>query len=223
MSAAAVIPVKPIGRALGRLSSVLLPDERRALQEAMLADLLDACRATYAIAETFVVTSDPVAGALARTSGAAVLVDHVPPRGMNPAVALGQAQAEDRLFDRVLVLTADLPLVRSEHLDAVLDALPSARGAVLVPSRDGTGTNALALAPPFAIATRLGPQSRAAHENALANAGVLLRSLEVPALALDVDTPDDLAVLALRDHDGRAAGLCAAWGVADRIAAGVAR
>lgn len=223
MSAAAVIPVKPIGRALGRLSSVLVPDERRALQEAMLADLLDACRQSSRIDETFVVTSDPVAGALARTAGALVLVDHVPPRGMNPAVALGQAEAEDRLFDCVLVLTADLPLVHAADLDAVLGALPAARGAVLVPSRDGTGTNALALAPPFGIATRLGPNSRAAHEAALMVAGVVVREIELPALALDVDTPDDLAVLALCDHDGRAAACCAAWGVADRLAAGVVR
>lgn len=223
MSAAAVIPVKPIGRALGRLSSVLVPDERRALQEAMLADLLDACRESTRIDATFVVTSDPVAGALARTAGALVLVDHVPPRGMNPAVALGQAEAEDRLFDCVLVLTADLPLVRAGDLDTVLDALPPARGAVLVPSRDGTGTNALALAPPFGIATRLGPNSRSAHEAALMNAGVVVREIDLPALALDVDTPDDLAVLAVRDHDGRAAACCTAWGLADRLAAGVLR
>ncbi len=216
-----MIPVKPIDRALGRLAPVLRPVERRELQAAMLADLLDACRDSAAIAHTFVVTSDVVAAGLSRAAGATVLIDHIPPRGMNPAVALGQAAAEDRLFDRALILTADLPLVRAADLDTVLAALPAARGAVLVPSRDGTGTNALALSPPFGIATRLGPNSRTAHETALMAAGLVLREVEIPSLGLDVDTPDDLAALALRRHDGRAAACCVAWSVADRLAAGV--
>lgn len=223
MSAAVVIPVKPIGRALGRLAPVLRPGERRELQAAMLADLLEACRDSVAVAHTFVVTSDAVAAELSRASGATVLVDHAPPRGMNPAVAIGQVVAEDRLFDRALILTADLPLVHANDLDAVLAALPAARGAVLVPSRDGTGTNALALSPPFGIATRLGANSRAAHEVALMNAGLQLRQIEIPSLGLDIDTPDDLAILAMCRHTGRAAACCAAWGLADRLATEVVR
>ncbi len=126
---------------------------------------------------TFVVTADAAAAELSRVAGARVLWDHVPPRGMNPAVAIGQSEVEDRLMDAALVLTADLPLVRSEDLEAIVAALRPGRGAVLVPSRDGTGTNALALAPPFGIATRLGANSRALHEYALANAGIELSRL----------------------------------------------
>ncbi len=44
MTVGAVIPVKPIARALGRLAAVLSPAERQQLQSAMLLDLLDACR-----------------------------------------------------------------------------------------------------------------------------------------------------------------------------------
>jgi len=223
MTAAAVIPVKPIDRALGRLASVLSPSERRELQSAMLLDLLDACRQCTTVAATFVVTADAAAAELSRGAGARVLWDHVPPRGMNPAVAIGQAEVEDRLIDAALILTADLPLVGAQDLDAVLAALRPGRGAVLVPSRDGTGTNALAIAPPFGIATRLGANSRALHEYALSNAGIELCRLEIPSLALDVDTPDDLLALASCDHPGRAALCCAAWGLADRRGAGVVR
>jgi 2-phospho-L-lactate guanylyltransferase len=142
---------------------------------------------------------------------------------MNPAVAIGQTEVEDRLMDAALILTADLPLVRSEDLEAIVAALRPGRAAVLVPSRDGTGTNALALAPPFGIATRLGANSRPLHEHALANAGIELSRLALPSLALDVDTPDDLLALARWDHDGRAGLCCAAWGLADRLGAGVVR
>jgi 2-phospho-L-lactate guanylyltransferase len=221
MTVAAVIPVKPIDRALGRLASVLSPAARRDLQAAMLTDLLEACDRSTAVTHTFVVTADAAAAQLSRSSGASVLLDHVPPRGMNPAVAVGQSEVEDRLIDAVLILTADLPLVRADDLDRILAALRPGRGAVLVPSRDGTGTNALAIAPPFGIASRLGANSRALHEFALLNAGIDLCQLEIPSLALDVDTPDDLLALALCDHRGRAASCGAAWGLADRLGAGV--
>jgi 2-phospho-L-lactate guanylyltransferase len=223
VSTAAVIPVKPISRALGRLGAVLRPMERRELQAAMLADILDACRQSVAVDETFVVTGDRSVGDIARSSGASVLMDHAPPRGMNPAVGIGQGLAEDRLFRTALILTADLPLVRANDLDTVLAALPPGRAAVLVPSRDGSGTNALALSPPFGIATRLGANSRSRHELALLNAGLEVRQLEMPSLALDIDTPDDLAALVMREHGGRAGACCAAWGLADRLAAGAVR
>lgn len=220
MRIAAVIPVKPLERALGRLSSVLSAAERRELQVAMLADLLGACRSCADIAEILVVTDDAGAADLCRASGATVLADHRPPQGMNPAVRIGQSYAAASGCDAVLVLTADLPLVRAVDLTRILDALGAPRGAVLVPSRDGTGTNALALAPPLAIATRLGVNSRAHHELALLEAGVGLAQLDVPTLALDVDTPEDLLALATREGTGLAADRCAAWGVAERLVAG---
>jgi len=118
----AVIPVKPLGRALGRLSAVLTRPERRELQAAMLMDLLDACTTCPALAGVLVVTSDPAAAELAAGYGAAVLPDHDPPQGMNPAVAVGQAHAAARGYDAALVLTADLPLVESEDLGLLLAA-----------------------------------------------------------------------------------------------------
>jgi 2-phospho-L-lactate guanylyltransferase len=220
---AAVIPVKPIDRALGRLRPVLSPPERRELQAAMLADLLLACRVCPGVTETFVVTSDAIAAQLSTSSGAIVLDDHSPPRGMNPAVAIGQAHAESLGMEAVLILPADLPLVAADDLEAVLRALRPSRGAVLVPSRDGTGTNALAIAPPFGIATRLGTNSRALHELALMDAAISLSQLEISSLALDVDTPDDLLALATCVHTGTAAELCASWKVAERLGAGVIR
>jgi len=223
MKTAVVIPVKPIERALGRLAPILSPLERRELQAAMLADLLLACRNCWAVTQTLVVTNDAIAAQLSAAAGATVVEDHAPPRGMNPAVSIGQADAIVRGMDAVMILTADLPLVSASDLEIVLGALAPGRSAVLVPSRDGTGTNALVLAPPFGIATRLGPNSRALHEFALLEAGIDLCQLEIPSLALDVDTPEDLLVLATCDHGGIAGEWCATWNVAERLGAEVVR
>jgi len=221
MSVQAVIPVKPLGRALGRLAAVLAPGERRDLQAAMLADLLEACRGCAALAGTLVVTSDGAAGEMAQGFGARVLPDHAPPQGMNAAVSIGRADAARRGL-RALVLTADLPLTRPEDLAAVVAAAP-APGVVLVPSRDGTGTNALLLDPADAMPTRLGPDSRARHTALVRERGLALTELALPRIALDVDTPADLAPIAAGAHGwSRTWEVCVRHGLAERLAVGTA-
>jgi 2-phospho-L-lactate guanylyltransferase len=66
---------------------------------------------------------------------------------------------------------------------------------VIVPDRHGTGTNALVIAPPGAFEPSFGPGSYERHVAAAKRTGVVYRPVELPSLALDVDTPDDLAAL----------------------------
>ena len=222
MNALAVIPVKPLGRALGRLAAVLSRPERRELQAAMLMDLLDACAACTALAGILVVTSDPAAAELAAGYGASVLPDHDPPQGMNPAVAVGQAHAAARGYDAVLVLTADLPLVEPDDLTATVAAVPGVSPAVVVvPSRHGTGTNAILIAPPAAIPTRLGPESRTRHHAEAAAAGAALTEVALPWVGLDIDTPEDLALLLAAERPSRAREVCRAMRLDGRLEAGI--
>jgi 2-phospho-L-lactate/phosphoenolpyruvate guanylyltransferase len=221
MRVSAVIPVKPMDRALGRLSAVLGRRERRELQVAMLTDLLIACGDCARLSETIIVTSDDHAAQMSRALGARVLPDHAPPRGMNPAVGIGQADAVARGQDAVLILTSDLPLVGAEDLTRVIDACGATPGGVLVPSRAGTGTNALVVAPPDALTTELGVDSRARHLEGFRRAGLAVTQIEIASLGLDVDTPDDLFALASWGHGGRAAAVCTEWNLTERLGAGV--
>jgi len=222
VSTLAVIPVKPLGRALGRLSAVLTRSERRELQAAMLMDLLDACAACAALDGIVVVTSDAAAARLAAGHGAVVLPDHDPPQGMNPAVAVGQAHAAAAGHDAVLVLTADLPLVEAEDLTAAVAAASAgAPAVVVVPSRHGTGTNAILIAPPAVIPTRLGPDSRARHHAEAAAAGATITEVGLPWVGLDIDTPEDLALLIGTDRPSRARDACRAMRLDGRLEAGI--
>ncbi len=207
MSTVAVIPVKRLGRALRRLSRILQPDDRRELQIAMLEDVLAACRAAERLDGIVVVTEDPDAAMLAQDSGAAAVPDHDPPEGMNAAVEIGLQTVDEHGADAALILVSDLALASGPAIDAVIDAAPGGRGAVLVPSRDGTGTNALLLEPPRALVPQLGANSRAKHLAHAAQLEVRLVELEVSELALDVDTAQDLADLARSPSKGRAAEL----------------
>jgi 2-phospho-L-lactate guanylyltransferase len=189
----------------------------------MLEDVFSACAGAPGLAGLLVVTSDPeVAAQARRLAGAEVIADHDPPRGMNGAVARGLDWAEEAGAGAALVLTADLPLIRPDDVAAVLAAARPGPSAVLVPSHDGTGTNAMLLRPPRAIAPRLGPRSLARHLAQAARRGVAVERLERPRVALDIDTPRDLAALIARGEDCATTAACARLRVAERLAAGSA-
>jgi 2-phospho-L-lactate guanylyltransferase (CobY/MobA/RfbA family) len=84
------------------------------------------------------------------------------------------------------VVMADCPLVRAESLDALARA---ARPLALAPARDG-GVNALALSPMNGFRPRFGVPVETTVAEARA-AGLLPVVVDDPALALDVDRPED--------------------------------
>jgi 2-phospho-L-lactate guanylyltransferase len=226
----AVLPVKPLRGALRRLTPALEAPVRRELQVAMLTDVLAACAGARELAGVMVVTSDPAARGMAEAiAGARVVPDHQPPRGMNAAVVRGLEAVAAAGADGALVLTADLPLARPEDLDAVVRAAPApAAGpsATVVPSRDGTGTNAMLLRPPAALTPRLGVDSLARHLAQAARRGVTVTRVDLPTLALDIDTPRDLAELMAGPGDsggGATLAACARLEIAGLLAAGTAR
>jgi len=69
---------------------------------------------------------------------------------------------------------------------------------VVAPTDDG-GTGALYRRPPWAIGTRYGRDSAAAHLRLAEESGLAAVMLYVPALALDVDNADQLREAALLD------------------------
>ena len=100
-------------------------------------------------------------------------------------------------YERVLLVPGDVPLVVDEEIDALLDSASADGSAVvIVPDRHHEGTNGLLLAPPDAIEPSFGPGSLERHVQAAETAGVAHRVERVPSLVFDVDTSDDLAVVA---------------------------
>lgn len=186
----AVVPIKPLALAKGRLAPVLAPDERRALVLAMLADVLRALRQTRQISAITVVCSDDEVAALARHHGAATLPDTAD--SLNGALAQAAAHAIATGAEALLVLPGDVPLATLGALEALLHVDAN---VVLVPSRDG-GTNAMLLRPPNALPFLFGVGSLARHQSAATNAQLSVQVLHDPALALDIDSCGDLRALA---------------------------
>jgi len=193
----AVVPVKPLGRALGRLAPWLAAPARRELQAAMVGDVLGALARARGVGRTWVMSGDPTVRGLGLELGAEPLDDLEPPAGINAAVARGLDAAARDGADAALVVMGDLPLAAPGEVERLIAAAPAGTGAALVSSRDGTGTNALLLRGPHALEPAFGEGSLARHLAQARERALPLVRVESPALALDIDTMEDLEALAL--------------------------
>jgi 2-phospho-L-lactate guanylyltransferase len=109
--------------------------------------------------------------------------------------------------DRALLVPGDCPALDPVEVDELLAQPPTERSAIIVPDRHGTGTNALLIAPPDALRPAFGPGSCRRHARLAQEAGTAYEIVSIPSLALDIDTPEDLAALGelpdrgLRTHE----------------------
>jgi 2-phospho-L-lactate guanylyltransferase len=198
--ATAIIPVKRFGTAKQRLLDSLDRPQRAALVEAMLADVLEAVVSCGRVERTIVVTgegrAERIALAASRSAGAPLEVLRDPRDSGHPeAATLGIVRAKALGAACCALLPGDCPLLDPAELDDAL-ARMSPGTVVVIPDRHGSGTNGLLLAPPDAIRPGFGPGSRERHIDRARGAGheVIVEALD--SLALDVDTPDDLAAMA---------------------------
>lgn len=186
-----LIAAKQLEFAKTRLAPFLPPGERRALAEAMFRDVLAASIGATAD-HVAVVTSDAGLLAIARSAGA-LTIDEEFPRGLNAAVALSTSALIAQGAETVCTVLSDIPLTTAEDIDAVFAAMPSGRGAVLVPSRDFSGTNMICRSPADAVPTRFGRMSLVRHLDDCRIAGIPAKVLRLARPALDLDVIGDLA------------------------------
>jgi 2-phospho-L-lactate guanylyltransferase len=189
----AVLPIKTFDEAKQRLRAELDPTPRRALVEAMFSDVLIALRRATLVDQVLVVSADNVAQRIAGGYDAMVVEDE--DLGHNQAAARGAARALELGVDRVLMVPGDCPLLSPTELDELLRHPVPSPSLLVVPDRHGTGTNALVLTPPDALEPAFGPDSHDRHREHASTAGIHVETVEVPSLALDIDTPEDLAAV----------------------------
>jgi 2-phospho-L-lactate/phosphoenolpyruvate guanylyltransferase len=190
----AIVPVKTLAVAKSRLASVLPANIRGRLLVTMLEDVLDLLLGEPAIDRVLVVTADAEIHTLAARNGASVLRE-AQPTGLNPALRLGVAHAAARGAGRVLIMPADVPLAAASEIGEIAACTLEEPAAVIIPSRDGKGTNALFLSPPGALDPRFGVGSFARHCKQAAARGIKLRVMRLSGLSIDIDEAADLPYL----------------------------
>jgi 2-phospho-L-lactate guanylyltransferase len=194
MEVSALIPVKGFSNAKQRLSPLLDGAERELFAEVMFRDVLKQVLKARGLAQTFVVTGDDKVAEITTSLGARLIREKVE-RGETDAIDFARLELKQSGCEAVLVIPGDLPLVRSGDIEEVLAKIPDEASlpfALLVPSHDRMGTNALLLAPPDIIKLRFGYDSFSYHMSQVSAQGLPARFIENERIALDIDEPKDL-------------------------------
>ncbi|MBI3476855.1 MAG: 2-phospho-L-lactate guanylyltransferase [Acidobacteria bacterium] len=216
-----LVPVKNLSQAKQRLSSVLAPDARQELAQAMCADVLETLARWQQRPGVTVVTSDPFAADLATHLGFEIAADPVNP-GETGAIEMATALCRERGVNHTLVIPADIPLIETHELNRIVGAAPPT-GVVLVPDAAGRGTNAALRSPADLFPLRFGNDSFLPHLAAARATGLPCVVLELPGIALDVDRPEDLEALAAAPGDRRSQRLVRSWNPSWNLDAQVCR
>ena len=216
----AVLPAKNFNDAKQRLASVLDAEARRGLFQAMFEDVLVSLRAVEALHGVLVVTRDDTAAALAERHGAQVLREDAN-RGQSAAVEAAAAWLAGQGAEGMIALPGDVPLVPPSEIEKVLAVHETGRGMTIVPDRDERGSNCIAVSPPDLISFHFGNDSFKPHLRAAEAAGVTPKVLKLPCIGLDIDRPDDLAVLIASEGATRAQRWLRETGIAERVAVAV--
>jgi 2-phospho-L-lactate guanylyltransferase len=184
-----LVPLKALAEAKGRLAPWLNPIERRLLAIAMLEDVIAALQAVAGLERPVVISPDPEVWRRAEAMRCRVVEeDQGPEADLNRSLTRAAAGLDARTG--LLVVAADLPLASAGAIGRVTEAAGGAP-VVVVPSRDGAGTNVLAWRDPSSFAPAFGPDSAARHLQVPGAA-----RLDDRGLALDVDTLEDLRAAA---------------------------
>ena len=146
-----------------------------------------------------VATSDQAVADHASHSGATVFEEYEQ-RGHSHSADAAALRAMSFGAATVLLLPIDVPLVTRTEIEDLIQATDRLfdRRVIIVPSSDGTGTNALVRTPPDAIASCFGPGSFLAHLDQAQQRGVPVTVLRPAGLLFDIDTPEDVEELLRR-------------------------
>jgi len=181
VDAAVLIPVKDFRQAKARLAGILSAEDRIRLAR-WTAEIVVAAAAPLPV---FVACDDRIVAQWAEAAGATVLWR--PSVGLNAAVLHGIKALGEAGIQHAIVAHSDLPLANT------LATLVLTGGIVLVPDGRSDGTNVLAVPTQAGFEPSYGSLSFHRHLDHALGLGLPVRVLRDPQLALDLDTPADLA------------------------------
>jgi 2-phospho-L-lactate guanylyltransferase len=192
----ALVPIKAFDNAKTRLAEALSARQRHDFARAMAARVIGQLQQEQDLAGVSVVTSDRDVAAFSRLLGALVIRED-DPSTLTQAVAGGVSHLFGGGATAVLVVPADVPLIRADDISALVAGRTQA-DVTIVPSRDG-GTNALFLNADCPSLFAFGQDSAARHRGRAEAAGLSVQMRDFPLLAFDIDTIEDLRELATCD------------------------
>jgi 2-phospho-L-lactate guanylyltransferase len=176
-----LLPIKEFRHAKQRLASALDSDFRE-------NDVLNALAQAHAPDRVVVFTASEEVAEIVRPMRFDVVFETTV-NGHSAAVNYMVSELAATASE-ILSIAGDLPKLRPEEIDFVLNS--AAEPITVLPSRDGTGTNGVVFVPPARIAMEYGEGSFRRHLSKARAAGLRADVMNIPGIAFDVDTPEDL-------------------------------
>jgi len=192
-----LIPVKDLSHAKQRLAGLLSPEERTSLAWLLMKHVFNEVAAVKSCDTIAIVTAYEPAMRLGRRLGFEI-ISETEQISESISVDYGSRIARDRGATSVLRLPIDLPIIVASDIEMLLQHAgrdSDVPASLLVPSRDGTGTNALLRTPPDLFPSHFGPNSLEKHCAESLCRGARCDLLHLPRVACDLDEPADIAYL----------------------------
>src|ERR1041385_1486204 len=183
-----LLPVKAFAEAKQRLVPVLDAASRLGLARAMCTDVRKTLARTRAAERVIVFTAADEVVRMARSFGFDVVLE----KSVNGHSAAVNQMVTELLTTsvRILSIAIDLPRLLPSEIDFALEA--ASEPVTLIPSRDWTGSNGVVFISPAHIAMEYGEGSFRRHLSKAAAAGHRADVMNLPGIAFDIDTPEDL-------------------------------
>jgi 2-phospho-L-lactate/phosphoenolpyruvate guanylyltransferase len=192
---AILIPVKQFRESKRRMAPHFSPADRAALAEALCKDFFSTVAGVRGVKRVFVISKESLALEWARSFGWETIRE-AQQVSESTSVDAASCTCAHLGVNSLLRLPIDIPVAEPKDIEAIFHEVDSTPGVVIVPSRDGTGTNALLRNPPNLFPSHFGPNSFALHLAEAERCGVQARVLRNARIELDVDELEELRSVA---------------------------
>lgn len=204
-----ILPVKGFEKSKLRLAKLLTDSDRKALAKAMFIDVIRVLCSSIAVTNIIVVTSNAEVMKLALEYGVTVVEEPELCKGLNAAVTLGVNYAQAAGAEQVMIIHADLPLLKQEHITLLQEAHGEC-AVTVVPDKLKLGSNVMMLTMPTKMQFFYGENSFHLHQLFCQQHDITHQTFIINDLMLDIDEPEDVIELStqLIDNDNSATQLC---------------
>jgi 2-phospho-L-lactate guanylyltransferase len=192
MTFCAIVPMKGFDAAKTRLAGSYSPAFRSDLARAMFEDVLRALARVSRVSRVVVVTPDTEVAHMAGVYGARA-TDAGADAGQTAAVNAAIRDLEPDQYSGILTVPGDIPWITENAVSRLLAAHRPAPAFTIVPAHDRRGSNAIVISPHDFVKLAFGDDSFRPHLEIARRSGIEPTVVTIPELALDIDTPADLA------------------------------
>ena len=189
MKISAIIPVKTFSNAKSRLD--LPNDVKEQLCKNMFEEVLNTISISNAIDSIIVVSKDQEVFDIAKKFNV-VEIEDTNESGVNNAVALADDYLNKNSFDASIVFPQDIPFMKTQDIDFLLQFQSTPTCALIVPSRKFDGTNALLRMPTNLMETHYDEDSYKIHLSTGKQNTKNTSLVFVKRIMMDIDDNGDL-------------------------------